>query len=66
MFFFEKKNQKTFASLGAHWGKVRDSEQKFFASFFQKRSSFCLAHQCATAAAAASSIIWPSRKRSIV
>jgi hypothetical protein len=40
MFFFEKKNQKTFASLGAHWGKVRDSEQKFFASFFQKRSAF--------------------------
>jgi hypothetical protein len=40
MFFFEKKNQKTFASLGGCWWQVRDSEQKFFASFFQKRRSF--------------------------
>jgi len=39
MFFFEKKNQKTFTSLGVRCGEVRDSEQKFFASFFQKRSS---------------------------
>ena len=35
MFFFEKKNQKTFFSLYR--------EQKFFASFFQKRSAFFLA-----------------------
>jgi len=33
VFFFEKKKQKTFMS----WEKVRDSEQKFFGSFFQKR-----------------------------
>jgi hypothetical protein len=23
--------------MGARWRKIRDSEQKFFASFFQKR-----------------------------
>jgi len=34
MFFFEKKNQKTFMSL------ARDSIQKSFASFLQKRSAF--------------------------
>jgi hypothetical protein len=40
MFFFEKKNQKTFA----HWypwptskPAAHASRQKFFASFFQKR-----------------------------
>jgi hypothetical protein len=26
MFFFEKKNQKTFASLRAFWAEGRDSE----------------------------------------
>jgi FtsP/CotA-like multicopper oxidase with cupredoxin domain len=36
MVFFEKKNQKTFAH------KARDSDQKFSASFFQKRSPFLL------------------------
>jgi len=43
MFFFEKKNQKTFSrcvwhrcALGA---QCQPHEQKFFASFFQKRSS---------------------------
>jgi hypothetical protein len=40
MFFFKKKNQKTFTSLRARWGEIRDSAQKFFASFFQKRRSF--------------------------
>jgi len=25
MFFFEKKNQKTFAFFGAPWSEVRDS-----------------------------------------
>jgi hypothetical protein len=39
-FFFEKKKQKTFVSLDGGWGKVRDSEQKFFGSFFQKRTFF--------------------------
>jgi hypothetical protein len=53
VFFFEKKNQKTFARLAArkatmHTAKVsRAQEQKFFASFFQKRRLFlpclCLA-----------------------
>jgi hypothetical protein len=46
LFFFEKKNQKTFARL--HPRKVgrrvrrvtRAQEQKFFASFFRKRSPF--------------------------
>jgi len=41
MFFFEKKNQKTFASR-VRWLRVRDSKQKFFASFFQKRRPFLL------------------------
>jgi hypothetical protein len=41
MFFFEKKNQKTFASYGPLCSEVRDSQQKFFASFFQKRRPFC-------------------------
>jgi hypothetical protein len=39
MFFFEKKNQKTFALLltrpAATWAAYA-KEQKFFASFFQK------------------------------
>ncbi len=39
-FFFEKKNQKTFANLYAPWGRGRyQNNQKFFASFFQKRSA---------------------------
>jgi hypothetical protein len=44
-FFFEKKNQKTFARLGgAQPERPEPSNQKFFASFFQKRrpSSACL------------------------
>jgi hypothetical protein len=40
MFFFEKKNQKTFAT----WRTLPDGPatavQKFFASFFQKRSAY--------------------------
>jgi hypothetical protein len=38
MFFFEKKNQKTFASGCATPLQLRD--QKSFASFLQKRSAF--------------------------
>jgi hypothetical protein len=43
-FFFEKKNQKTFVLAGVALGKAGASspglkEQKFFASFFQKRSA---------------------------
>jgi hypothetical protein len=41
-FFFEKKNQKTITSSGRCWRKVRDSDQKFFGSFFQKRTFFLL------------------------
>jgi len=39
VFFFEKKKQKTFVSLSGG-RKLRDSEQKFFGSFFQKRTFF--------------------------
>jgi hypothetical protein len=38
MFFFEKKNQKTFANRAEHIRAGRSQNiQKFFASFFQKR-----------------------------
>jgi hypothetical protein len=44
MFFFEKKNQKTFATGGPgccpRVGSWASRSQKFFASFFQKRSAF--------------------------
>ncbi len=40
-FFFERKNQKTFASAVAPCGRVRDSADKsFFASFFSKKVGF--------------------------
>jgi hypothetical protein len=43
VFFFEKKNQKTFICFGRHRVALSGSgtagnSQKFFASFFQKRS----------------------------
>jgi hypothetical protein len=47
VFFFEKKNKKTFACCGRHrisafgFGAAGNL-QKFFASFFQKRSPFLL------------------------
>jgi hypothetical protein len=43
MFFFEKKNQKTFAPASTRPASNRATyarEQKFFASFFQKRSAY--------------------------
>jgi hypothetical protein len=41
--FLEKKNQKTFTNLAAASPrKPRPKIQKFFASFFQKRSPFLL------------------------
>jgi len=42
MFFFEKKNQKTFVSLG-HWsGQLPALEsQKFFAELFFKKATAC-------------------------
>jgi UDP-N-acetylglucosamine--N-acetylmuramyl-(pentapeptide) pyrophosphoryl-undecaprenol N-acetylglucosamine transferase len=40
-FFFEKKNQKTSALWTRHAGQgAHPNEQKFFGSFFQKRTSF--------------------------
>jgi hypothetical protein len=46
MFFFEKKNQKTFVCDGQHQASLVElfaasKEQKFFASFFQKRRLPC-------------------------
>jgi photosystem II stability/assembly factor-like uncharacterized protein len=41
-FFFEKKKQKTFAILGGAWGSTAPKSQKFFGSFFQKRTAFFL------------------------
>jgi hypothetical protein len=49
MFFFEKKNQKTFSGCFARsWTVeqpatgVAQRREKFFGSFFQKRTSFLL------------------------
>jgi hypothetical protein len=43
MFFFEKKHQKTFIRLVPRRSVQRGAHvQKFFASFFQKRSPFFL------------------------
>ena len=47
MFFFEKKNQKTFATLVRNLAPAPGSDtgrkaQKFFGSFFQKRTSLLL------------------------
>ena len=40
MFFFEKKNQKTFASWRARWGEVRDSDIKVFCFFSSEKKAF--------------------------
>jgi hypothetical protein len=48
-FFFEKKKQKTFANLAAAFtGRLSPDSQKFFGSFFQKSTAFCLTHSAAT------------------
>jgi len=39
-FFFEKKNQKTFLMLSRVLCEVHSRKQKFFGSFFQKRTFF--------------------------
>jgi hypothetical protein len=39
MFFFEKKNQKTFGYWISPVRPAHSNIQKFFASFFQKRSA---------------------------
>jgi hypothetical protein len=38
-FFFAKKKQKTFASFGAPFDAAASNSEKFFGSFFQKRTS---------------------------
>jgi hypothetical protein len=40
MFFFEKKNQKTFNTWPELSAESATASKKFFASFFQKRSAF--------------------------
>jgi hypothetical protein len=41
-FFFEKEKQKTFTYLAAASpGEAQPRIQKFFGSFFQKRTAFC-------------------------
>jgi hypothetical protein len=42
MFFFEKKNQKTFTHLAKRPPGTRLKNQKFFASFFPKKKAFLL------------------------
>jgi hypothetical protein len=39
MFFFEKKNQKTFANGRTPAGGARDSDSKFFCFFFSRKKS---------------------------
>jgi hypothetical protein len=41
MFFFEKKNQKTFAYLARGGGWVRDSRIEVFCFFFFEKRSTC-------------------------
>jgi hypothetical protein len=36
----KKRSKKLLLLSGRCWGQVRDSDQKFFGSFFQKRTSF--------------------------
>jgi hypothetical protein len=40
--FSEEKKQKTFATLARRCRQLRDQAQKFFGSFFQKRTAFLL------------------------
>jgi hypothetical protein len=42
MFFFEKKNQKTFISLAYVAGENRDSESKVFCFFSSEKKFFLL------------------------
>jgi len=42
MFFFEKKNRKTFTYLARLFKQTRLNSQKFFGSFFQKRTCLLL------------------------
>ncbi len=46
MFFFEKKNQKTFNPCRTLPASPRQHSQKFFASFFQKRRLFSASAMC--------------------
>jgi hypothetical protein len=49
-FFFEKKKQKTFIGCRGLAISARQKNQKFFGSFFQKRTFFLLVLLCAPAA----------------
>jgi len=40
MFFFEKKNQKTFALMARTSTAARDSGEKVFCFFFSKKKQF--------------------------
>jgi hypothetical protein len=40
MFFFEKKNQKTFITRRTFAGEARDSRPKVFCFFFSKKKTF--------------------------
>jgi len=40
MFFFEKKNQKTFASLSRTYHQHAPEEEKVFCFFFSKKKTF--------------------------
>jgi hypothetical protein len=49
-FFFEKKKQKTFANRNSLYPDgPQPNVEKFFASFFQKRSPFFVSVMCFTA-----------------
>jgi hypothetical protein len=41
MFFFEKKNQKTFVLGARELERARAQEQKFFAELFYKKATAC-------------------------
>jgi hypothetical protein len=47
MFFFEKKNQKTFASYHAPRREVRDSARKSFLLLFFKKEEPCFPYLAA-------------------
>jgi hypothetical protein len=46
-FLFEKKNQKTFTTWRACWGKSRASLEKVFWFFFSKKNAFFLSYSAA-------------------
>ncbi len=69
MFFFEKKNQKTFATVSRSLTQAPAPDsapqlQKFFGSFFQKRTpSFLAIYPCPSAAGALATTTMAGRNR---